>query len=214
MFFVPLQHSFLLSTKPISWKNTSTKQVSVKALKSTRSLTSFSFSLSLQKLIRQKKTKKTNRQLVTLPRNSSEKTSFPLIHSTQDSLTSEINSNSLLLNRSCSLESSNFPRWIIWLIKAASVTFASMSFVSGFWKRNLILLLPSSEDPFSWENLYRHSTTYRGQYVSLNYSASLYVAGVHSGAVCREIKHSEGRAMVRWCRATVKTPERILFQQR
>lgn len=37
-------------------------------------------------------------------------------------------------------------------------TFASICLVSGFWNKNLILLLPSSEEPLSWENLYLQST--------------------------------------------------------
>ncbi len=51
--------------------------------------------------------------------------------------------------------------------KKSDLTFASISFVSWFWNRNLILLLPSSDDPFSWENLYLHSTAYNG---GLNYA--------------------------------------------
>lgn len=49
----------------------------------------------------------------------------------------------------------------------SKLTFASISFVSGFWNRNLILLFPSSDDPLSWENLYLHSTTCNE---SLNYA--------------------------------------------
>lgn len=37
-------------------------------------------------------------------------------------------------------------------------TFASICLVSWFWNKNLILLLPSSEEPLSWENLYLQRT--------------------------------------------------------
>lgn len=40
------------------------------------------------------------------------------------------------------------------------ITFASIDLESWFWNKNLILLFPSSDDPFSWENLYLHSTAW------------------------------------------------------
>lgn len=47
------------------------------------------------------------------------------------------------------------PRWIS---HADFATLASIDLESWFWNKNLILLFPSSDDPFSWENLYLHST--------------------------------------------------------
>ena len=40
------------------------------------------------------------------------------------------------------------------------ITFASIDLESWFWNKNLILLFPSSDDPFSWENLYLHRTAW------------------------------------------------------
>lgn len=45
-----------------------------------------------------------------------------------------------------------------WICRAELATLASIDLESWFWNKNLILLFPSSDDPFSWENLYLHST--------------------------------------------------------
>lgn len=53
--------------------------------------------------------------------------------------------------------------WIQWSTAKRfenSNSFASIDLESWFWNKNLILLFPSSDDPFSWENLYLHSTAF------------------------------------------------------
>lgn len=56
----------------------------------------------------------------------------------------------------------NIALWALVLQWRKAFTFISICWLSAFLKSSLTLVLPSSEEPLSWENLYRHSTICRG----------------------------------------------------